>query len=154
MPSATSSSFLHQCAKLLQSCPTLCHPLCSPPGPSVHGILQARILEGMGCQALLRGIFLTQGSNPCLLSLLHWQSGCLLLAPPGKPLFTPTRLTKMSAFDEHGPTSCTRCVPPGLQVRVTTFPTVCPPLVKLPLPPTNTHVLHILSHPKHPQEMI
>ena len=29
-----------------QSCPTLCKPLdCSPPGPSVHGIFQARILE-------------------------------------------------------------------------------------------------------------
>ena len=33
-------------AKLLQSCPTLCDAMdCSPPSPSVHGILQARILE-------------------------------------------------------------------------------------------------------------
>ena len=33
-------------AKLLQSCPTLCDPIdSSPPGSSVHGILQARILE-------------------------------------------------------------------------------------------------------------
>ena len=33
-------------AKLLQSCLTLCDPMdCSPPGSSVHGILQARILE-------------------------------------------------------------------------------------------------------------
>ena len=33
-------------AKSLQSCPTLCNPMdCSPPGSSVHGILQARILE-------------------------------------------------------------------------------------------------------------
>ena len=33
-------------AKSLQSCPTLCDPMdCSPPGSSVHGILQARILE-------------------------------------------------------------------------------------------------------------
>ena len=32
--------------KLLQSCPTLCDPMdCSLPGYSVHGILQARILE-------------------------------------------------------------------------------------------------------------
>ena len=31
---------------LIQSCPTLCTPMdCSPPGFSVHGILQARILE-------------------------------------------------------------------------------------------------------------
>ena len=33
-------------AKSLQSCLTLCNPVdCSPPGFSVHGILQARILE-------------------------------------------------------------------------------------------------------------
>ena len=33
-------------AKLLQSCPTLCHPVdSSPSGSSVHGILQARVLE-------------------------------------------------------------------------------------------------------------
>ena len=39
---------------------------------------------GVGCHALLQGIFLTQGSNPCLLSLLHCQVGSLPLAPPGK----------------------------------------------------------------------
>ena len=33
-------------AQLLQSYTTLCHPMgCTPPGSSVHGILQARILE-------------------------------------------------------------------------------------------------------------
>ena len=33
-------------AKSLQSWLTLCNPMdCSPPGSSVHGILQARILE-------------------------------------------------------------------------------------------------------------
>ena len=32
--------------KVAQSCPTLCDPVdCSLPGSSVHGILQARILE-------------------------------------------------------------------------------------------------------------
>ena len=32
--------------EVAQSCPTLCDPVdCSPPGSSVHGILQARILE-------------------------------------------------------------------------------------------------------------
>ena len=32
--------------KSLQSCPTLCDPMdCSPPGSSVHEILQLRILE-------------------------------------------------------------------------------------------------------------
>ena len=34
------------CAKSLQSCLTLCNPMNSnPSGSSVHGILQARILE-------------------------------------------------------------------------------------------------------------
>ena len=34
------------CAKSFQLCPTLCNPMdCSPPGSSVHRILQARILE-------------------------------------------------------------------------------------------------------------
>ena len=33
-------------AKSLQSCLTICDPVdCSPPGSSVHGILQARTLE-------------------------------------------------------------------------------------------------------------
>ena len=32
--------------EVAQSCPTLCNPMdCSPPGSSIHGILQARILE-------------------------------------------------------------------------------------------------------------
>ena len=63
-----------------QSGPTLCDPKdCSPPGFSVHGILQARILAA-GCHFLLR-IFPIQGSNPPLSCLLHWQAGPLPLAP-------------------------------------------------------------------------
>ena len=41
---------------------------------------------GMGFHALLQGLFQTQGLNPSLLHLLHWQMGSLPLAPPGKPL--------------------------------------------------------------------
>ena len=61
-------------------CLTLCDPMdCSLPGFSVHGILQARILE---CVAMaLQGIFQTQGSNlvlphcrQILHHLSHW--GC------------------------------------------------------------------------------
>ena len=41
-----SDSVIYVCAKTLQSCLTLCNPMdYSPPGTSVHGILQARILE-------------------------------------------------------------------------------------------------------------
>ena len=49
-----------------QPCPTLCDPIdCSPPGSSVHGDSLGKN-TGMGCQALLQGIFPTQGSNPGL----------------------------------------------------------------------------------------
>ena len=39
---------------------------------------------GVGCYALLQGIFPTRGLNPCLPCLLHWQAGSLSLAPPGQ----------------------------------------------------------------------
>ena len=70
-------------AKLLQLCPTLCDLMdCSPPGCSVHGILQARILSGL--PSIFQGIFPTQESNRHLLSFPHWQAGSSLLVPPGK----------------------------------------------------------------------
>ena len=39
-----------------------------------------------GLPTLLQGIFPTQGSNPPLLCLLHWQARSLTLVPPGKPV--------------------------------------------------------------------
>ena len=63
-------------AKSLPLCPALCN--CSPwdsPGKNT----------GVGCHALLQGIFPTQGLNLHLLHLLPWQAGSLPLAPPGKP---------------------------------------------------------------------
>ena len=38
---------------------------------------------GGGCHFLLQGIFLTQGSNLCL---LHWQADSLPLSHPGSPV--------------------------------------------------------------------
>ena len=58
------------CVKSFQSWPNVCDPTgCSPPGFSVHGILQARILEWVAMPSS-RGIFPSQGSNPHLLCLL------------------------------------------------------------------------------------
>ena len=49
-----------------QSCLTLCNPMdCSPPGSSVHEDSPGKN-TGVGCHALLRGIFPNQGSNPGL----------------------------------------------------------------------------------------
>ena len=39
---------------------------------------------GVGCHFLRQRTFLTQGLNPSLLHLLHWQADSLPLAPPGK----------------------------------------------------------------------
>ena len=56
-----------------QSCLTLCNPVdCSPPGFSVHGIFQARILELVAISYSKRS-FQMQGLNLHLLCLLHWQ---------------------------------------------------------------------------------
>ena len=69
-------SDLVSCCSIAKSCLTFCDPMdCSTPGSSVHGLLQAKILEC--CHFLLQGIFTTQGSNPCL---LHWQASSLPLS--------------------------------------------------------------------------
>ena len=53
-------------AQSLQSRLTLCDPVdCSPPGSSVHGDSLGKN-AGVGCHALLQGIFPTQESNPGL----------------------------------------------------------------------------------------
>ena len=71
---ACSLSVLHRpdvaetCVLVTQLCPPLCDPMdCSPPGSSIHGILQARILEWVAISSS-REIFPSQGSN---LGLLH-----------------------------------------------------------------------------------
>ena len=49
-------------SEVAQSCPTLSDPMdCSPPGSSIHGIFQARVLE-WGAIAFSGRIYL-QGSN-------------------------------------------------------------------------------------------
>ena len=63
--------------QLLQSCLTLCHPLdCSPPGSSVHGILQARFssVQLLSCVRL----FATPWTAPCQASLSITNSWSLL----------------------------------------------------------------------------
>ena len=73
---------IHVCARSLQLCPTL-RPY-GVPGSSVHGNSPGKNTE-VDCHALLQRFFPTQGLNPRLLCLLHWQAGSLPLAPPGKP---------------------------------------------------------------------
>ena len=74
---------LHACSVTCLH-PTLCHPMdCSPPGSSVHGILQARILEWVA-------IPFSRGSSRLrdqthIFCLLHWQASSLPLSYLGSP---------------------------------------------------------------------
>ena len=69
-------------SSVTQSCPTLCDPMdCSLPGSSVHGDSPGKN-TGVGCHALLQGIFPTQGSN---LGLLHCRRILYRLRYQGSP---------------------------------------------------------------------
>ena len=88
-------------AQLLESCPTLCDPVdCTvaapPKSPLSMGFSRQEYWSGLPCPP--PGIFLTQGSNPCLLCLLDWQADSLPLAPPGNFLNHPNFLKPSSLF--------------------------------------------------------
>ena len=73
----------HVCA---QSCLPLCHPMdCSPPGSSVHGLLQARLLERVAIS------FSRPSSRPRIESELLVSPALtgrfITPAPPGKPIY-------------------------------------------------------------------
>ena len=76
-------------AEFTQSCLTLCDPVdCSPPGSSIHGILQARILEWVA-------ISFSRGSSrprdrtqvSCYFSTNHIKMMDTFLFPQGSVLF-------------------------------------------------------------------
>ena len=86
-PSRRRTSFLLLCVlSSLQSCLTLRNPMdYSLPGFSVHGILQARILEWVSISSSRESSQPRDGTCTCFV-YLHWQAGFFLpLAPPGKP---------------------------------------------------------------------
>ena len=100
---------VHVCS-VPQLCPTLHDPLdCRPPGSSVCGISQARILEWVGIP-FFRGTFLTQGSNPCLARLLQRQADSLPLSHLGSLVCPPKALKWVWEAAEatlvHSPHEC------------------------------------------------
>ena len=98
--------------------------------PLSMGTLQAR--SGVDCHFLLQGIFPTQGSNLCLLWLLHWQADSLALAPPGKPHHlaqpTPNSSPPPSSFESFGPSPTSANPHDGnLKLKVPSFPSSLSP---------------------------
>ena len=69
--------------QLLRSCPTLCDSMdSSPPGSSIHGILQARILNGLPCPP--PGDLPDPGIEPASPVSLALADRFFTAAPPGK----------------------------------------------------------------------
>ena len=100
----------YMCVKSLQSCPALCDPMnYGPPGFSLQGDSAGKN-PGVGYHGLPQGVFPTQGSNPCLSCLLHWQVGSLPLAPPGMLPCRVYHCTKVSY--RVGPCPETLCALP------------------------------------------
>ena len=84
-PSTLSSSrFMPPCmlAKSLQLCPNLSHPMDYSSPASVHGTLQAGILELVAMPSSEGSSWLNEGLNLSLLHLLHWHMGSWPLALP------------------------------------------------------------------------
>ena len=82
-------------------CQIICDPMdCSPPGFSVHGILQAETLQRIAV-AFSRGIFQAQGLNPCFPCLLYCRwilySSAIGEAPHSPPAFDHFSLNKLNA---------------------------------------------------------
>ena len=90
--------------KSLKSCPTLCDPMdWSPLGSSVHGILQARILEWVAISSS-RGSSRPRDRTHISLHLLHWQAGPLLLANLGSPWDGCIHSAAFKLGNQQGPT--------------------------------------------------
>ena len=90
-----------------QLCPTLCDPMdCSPPGSSVRGDSPGKNI-GVGCLALLQGIFPTQGLNA---GLLHCRWILYHLSHQGSPNMYISNINK-SFIEQSFLTACdiTRC---------------------------------------------
>ena len=102
------------CVLIAQSCSTLCDPMdCSPPGSSVHGNFQARILEWVAISFSREGtgeisFFPTQGSNlgfPHYRQILyclshHWKPKVKVKVAQSCPAFCYTMDCSQSCFSD------------------------------------------------------
>ena len=65
---------------------------------------------GVECHFLLQGIFPTQGLNPSLLCLLHWQENSSPLEPPGKSWTGHTYAKNILTVDLKFKFICVSCI--------------------------------------------
>ena len=100
---------------------------------------------GVGCHALLQGIFPTQGSNLYLLHLLHWQASSVPPVPIICNKNIILRFFSCCLFAKSCPTLCNSmdCIPPNSSVHdivylfITKYPTY---LQSMFIPCTSSHL--------------
>ena len=109
-----------------QSCPTLCDPMDSPPGSSVHGLLQARILKWVAT-SYSRG-----SSQPRDQMWILFFFGRLFFTtePPGKPKSMEQTLKAEGAVAKR------KAVAPGHTWKLRELSPVSAPEPSLPRGPT------------------
>ena len=95
--------FLLQCMKVksesevAQSCRTLCNPMdCSLPGSSIHGILQARVLEWAA-------IAFSVPRSKCLLISWLQSPSAVILEPPKVKSVTVSTVSPSISHEVTGP---------------------------------------------------
>ena len=102
----------------------------------------------MSCHLLLQGIFLTQGPNPCLLCLLHWQTDSLPLNHQGSSnlCFSSVQFSHSVMSDSLGPHELQHARPPcpSLTPRVysNSYPLSrwCHPAISSSVAPFSSHL--------------
>ena len=107
------SVYIKTCCSVPEPCSTLCNPVdCSPPGFSVHEILQARILEWVAMPSS-RG-----SSRPRDRTQVSHFAGFFTTEPPGKPHINRVspkmvNMNQVLSSDKCREVSCTHDYPAG-----------------------------------------
>ena len=91
-------------SEVAQACPTLSDPMdCSPPGSSIHGIFQARVLEWGAIAFFHYGHTILHSHQQCTgFQFLHILTNHLLFSGN----FFPTNNAQVSNFSTSSPTTC------------------------------------------------
>ena len=128
------------------SCLTLCDRMnCSLPGPSVRGDSPGKN-TGVGCHALLQGIFPTQGSNP---GLPHCRRILYHLSHQGSPnwCISSIQFSHSVVFSSLRPHGLQHTRPPCPSPTPRVYPNSCP-LSRWCHPTISSSVVHFSSCPQ------
>ena len=101
----------------VQSCLTLCNPIdCSPPGSSLHGIVQQEYWSVLSC--IPPGYLPDPGTEPTSPAPSALQADSLLLRHQGSPGYMSMWLTLCNPMDCSTPGSSVHRDSPGMNARV------------------------------------